>query len=119
MINTIVHLTTVHPRADTRILKEAQTIASTLEDCTVLLIVADGKGNADGAQGQVSVHDLGSIRGGRLVRMLQGPWRSFFAIIKINPTIVHFHDPELIPLGMLLKVGGYKVIYDVHEDFPQ
>ena len=82
-------------------------------------MVADGKGNVDEEYGRVSIHDLGRLDSGRLGRMLIGSWRAFFAIRKIKPAIVHFHDPELIPLGMLLKVIGYTVIYDVHEDVPR
>ena len=112
----ILHLTTLHPRSDTRIfIKEAQTLASFLPH-KVLLMVADGKGNVDGEHGRVSIHDLGRLDGGRFCRMLIGPWRAFFVIRRIKPHIVHFHDPELIPLGILLKVIGCKVIYDVHED---
>lgn len=118
-MSTVLLLTTVHPRTDTRIfIKEAQTLASKLNH-KVVLMVADGKGNVDEGQGRVSIHDLGDFGVGRLGRMLRGPWRAFFAIIKIKPIIVHFHDPELIPLGILLKIIGCKVIYDVHEDVPR
>lgn len=43
----------------------------------------------------------------------------FFKAIKYRKdTIFHFHDPELIPVGLILKGLGYSVIYDVHEDVP-
>jgi len=36
-----------------------------------------------------------------------------------NSDIYHFHDPELIPIGLILKLKRKKVIYDAHEDHPK
>lgn len=115
----VIQLTTVHPRNDTRILiKQTQTLASQLS-YNVWLLVADGKGDSHEGHGRVSVHDLGNPGNTRLARLLRGTVKAFVAIRKINPMVVHFHDPELIPLGIVLKLLGYKVIYDVHEDVPR
>ena len=116
---TIIHLTTLHPRDDSRIyFKEVKTLASSLPH-KVILMVADGKGNEDDEKSNLSVYDLGVLRGGRLGRWLFGSWRAFFGIKKNRPAVVHFHDPELMPLAMLLKIIGCKVIYDIHENLPR
>lgn len=40
----------------------------------------------------------------------------FLLALKSKSQIYHFHDPELIFIGFILKMLGKKVIYDVHED---
>ncbi len=40
----------------------------------------------------------------------------FFRALWLNPKIIHFHDPELIPLGLVLRLLFRKiVIFDIHE----
>ncbi len=41
-----------------------------------------------------------------------------YNIIKFKPDLIHCHDPELIFLGLICKISGIRVIYDVHEDLP-
>lgn len=114
----IVHLTSAHPRYDIRIfVKQVQTLANAHPQ-QVVLIVADGKGD-ETVTGKPAVYDLGKPNSGRAMRALLGSVRAFRFIRRRKPEIVHFHDPELIPLCLLLKLFGHKIIYDVHEDVPR
>lgn len=38
--------------------------------------------------------------------------------LKSKATIVHFHDPHLLIVGVMLRLCGKKVIYDAHEYVP-
>lgn len=116
-MNRIAHITSVHPRQDVRILwKECSSLAMS-ELGSISLYVADGLGNE--ISQRVSIRDLGKIEGGRIARALVGNFRAIRAVLSEKPSIVHFHDPELIPTGIVVRLLGCKVIYDVHEDVPR
>ena len=115
----IAHITSVHPRADTRIrIREAGALASGLGRA-VALFVQDGKGDSVEAGGMIRIIDTGPPPAGRPARMTLGVLRLWRAVRRSRPLVVHFHDPELIPLGLVLKCFGYRVVYDVHEDLPR
>jgi hypothetical protein len=112
----IVHLTTVHPRHDIRIFrKECVSLAAAGYD--VVQVVGDGQGDA--LEQGVRIVDIGPRPAGRLARMRQQPARALQAVRALAPALVHFHDPELLPVGVRLAREGLLVVYDAHEDVPR
>jgi len=108
----ITHLTSVHTRYDDRIfLKECKSLYN--NGYEVSLIVADGKGdeNKDG----IKIYDVGKPKN-RIERILKFTKKIYKKAIEINAKVYHFHDPELIPIGLKLKKLGKNVIFDSHED---
>lgn len=116
---SVIHFTTVHSRDDTRVrFKEAESMAARYRD-QVALFVMDGRGCDRDAGSSLRIVDMGARPRGRIGRILRGNWRAFWAIRAAAPRIAQFHDPELIPAGLMLKLLGIKVIYDIHEDVPK
>jgi len=48
--------------------------------------------------------------------MTRGLWTAYREARRTDSELYHFHDPELIPVGLLMRLKGKKVVYDVHED---
>nr|BAL55161.1 glycosyl transferase family 1 [uncultured Acetothermia bacterium]BAL60200.1 glycosyl transferase family 1 [Candidatus Acetothermum autotrophicum] len=108
-------MTTVHPPFDTRIFyKEAKTLAQAGYDVT--LIARHGKNEVvDG----IKIVALPKPKN-RFIRIFGITWQALLLALREKAVIYHLHDPELLPVGVLLKVlTRNKVIYDVHEDVPQ
>lgn len=113
MKKKVAHLTSVHVRHDIRILlKECISLVKAGYD--VSLVVADGKGNE--VKNGVKIYDTGLIKS-RLLRILSTTKNVYNKAIDLDADVYHFHDPEMIPIGLKLKKAGKKVIFDSHEDF--
>lgn len=109
----VCFLSNVHPSPfDTRIFfKEARTLSAAGYE--VVLIVQHDK--AELVNG-IRIIPMPKPRN-RLDRMTRLAWRLFRLAIKERADVYHFHNPELIPVGLFLKLLGKTVIYDVHEAY--
>ncbi|HHS98083.1 MAG TPA: glycosyltransferase WbuB [Chloroflexi bacterium] len=111
----VVHFTVVHRPFDTRIFqKECRTLVR--EGYRVALVAPHTRREVvDG----VEIVPLPRFPN-RLVRMGWGAWVAGWIVHRLRGDLYHFHDPELLPVGLLLKRStSAPVIYDVHEDYPR
>ncbi|MDA8104269.1 MAG: glycosyltransferase family 4 protein [Nitrospiraceae bacterium] len=109
----VCHLTTVHDPFDDRIFhRECRTLAAAGYDVT---LIAQHGGNE--TVQEVDILGLPKAKS-RTQRILGITWKALWRAIRQKADIYHFHDPELLPAGVFLKLlTGKKVIYDVHEDY--
>ena len=110
----ICHLTSVHPHYDTRIFfKECVSLARAGHEVHLI-----APGAPDQVQDGVHLHGLQKTSKGRIFRVTETVWQVYQKACVIGADYYHFHDPELIPIGLLLKGHGEHVIYDIHENVP-
>lgn len=113
-IRKICIISTVHPASDVRIFhKQAKTLVKAGYE--VVLI----------AREPLTAIEEPNIK----FRQLPAPKNRFDRMVRLSliafkwgrseqADVYHFHDPELIFVGLLLRMFGKKVVYDVHEDVP-
>jgi glycosyltransferase involved in cell wall biosynthesis len=107
----ICHISTAHPANDVRIFyRECGSLAAI--GCQTHLVIP---AEASCTIGGVHVHAIPKVKG-RLARMFLLPWRALFAALRTRANIYHYHDPELMVVGFVLRwVFLKRVVFDVHE----
>jgi glycosyltransferase involved in cell wall biosynthesis len=112
IIMKITQMSSVHYENSTRIFyKECITLANSGYDITYI-VPTDKDKYVNG----VKIKAVNKPKK-RFERFVVTLWKIYKIALLENADVYHFHDPELISIGLLLKLRGKKVIYDVHEDY--
>ncbi|MGH9793032.1 MAG: glycosyltransferase family 4 protein [Candidatus Acidiferrales bacterium] len=113
MATKVCVMTAAHPPCDVRIFhKQCRSLAQAGYEVT---LIAPGTERVIREGVHLEPMPLWSSRASRMVR---GAWMMYQKARRQKADVYHFHDPELIPVGVLLRLAGKRVIYDVHEDLP-
>jgi len=107
-------MTSVHDPNDTRIAqKECATLAS--EGYDVVLVAP---GQPERLPPGVRHHAI-KRPSNRLQRFTKTIYEVYRAARRERADVYHFHDPELIGVGLAMRLSGARVVFDVHEDVPR
>jgi glycosyltransferase involved in cell wall biosynthesis len=111
----VAHLTAVHPPDDVRIfVKQCRTLAAAGYDVN-LVAPAPRDEVIDG----VHLHAIPRTATSRLSRMTGTVRAVYRKALELDADLYHLHDPELMPVALLLRARGKTVVYDSHEHLPQ
>jgi len=108
----VLIITTVHIWNDTRIFfKEALSLVKNGFKVTLIAISDQG---SKFQRDNVRIYAMKRKR--RHLRWIN--WMQIIRILlKEKSEVFHLHDPELMPLAVLLRLFKRKIVFDIHEDF--
>lgn len=109
----ICHITSKHPVYDSRIFYK-QCLSLEKNNYEVYLLA---KNHSDDFVSNINIVGLKTSKYNTFNFFYISIYQVLKKAIKIKAKVYHFHDPDLIIAGLILKLFGYKVIYDVHEDY--
>jgi len=109
----VAHVTTVHPWNDNRIYEKMVCTLSTT-DIATYYIAPKPKNNIRKTNKNIKIFWLKNKQG--ILGRIQKNFEAIIILKKIGRCTVHFHDPEFIIGAVLLRIFGFDIIYDVHED---
>lgn len=111
---TVIHAATTHAATDTRIF-EKECRAFVEAGYAVTLVLPHPR---DEVREGVQICAVPVPRTGR--ERLRHTGRAVYDRIRgMTRTVVHFHDSELLPHMLMLRLAGWPVVYDAHEDTPR
>ncbi|MBC9811953.1 glycosyltransferase [Crocinitomicaceae bacterium CZZ-1] len=112
-MDRICHITNIHDWNDTRIFyKECCSLADA--GYQVSLVAPDAE---EGIHNGVSVLSVARKSKSRIYRASFLAWAVMRKALTTKAKIIHFHDPELIWIGFILRLFYRKtIIFDVHEN---
>jgi glycosyltransferase involved in cell wall biosynthesis len=107
----VCHLSTVHPPDDTRVFhRECRSLAEAGYEVHLVAPCSE-----DYVKDGVVVHALKHV-GNRFLRITVHTWIAMFKALRTRADLYHYHDPELMLVGFLLRwVFSKHVVYDIHE----
>ncbi len=112
---TICHVTTVHQSDDVRIYERECRSLATLPGYRVVIV---GAGSLP--EGSAVEHvALPPRPTNRAKRILASQKRAFSATREVDADVYHFHDPELLPVALLLARHGKQIVWDAHENYEE
>lgn len=110
----VCHISTAHTSFSVRIFhKQLKSLSAAGYDVTFVVQNANNE-----KKNGIRIVALPKAKN-RIHRMLWLTFKAFYLGLSQKADVYHFHDPELIPIGLILKFLKNKVIYDAHEDLPR